>query len=132
MRRGKHGKDGNISKALLIGAIAAIVASILLLVLFSVFMMIQNMPSGGGFYISFVIICLSAFCGGFMSAQIYRCKGLIIGALTGLVYMVLIALIGGAAGFAVNIFGTYLLKVLLAVIFGSIGGIVKINICRRC
>lgn len=132
MRRGKHDRGGNISKALLIGAITAIVASILLLVLFSVFMMIQNMPSGGGFYISFVIICLSAFCGGFIAAQIYRCKGLIIGALTGLVYMVLIALIGGAAGFAVNIFGTYLLKVLLAVVFGGIGGIVKINIFRRC
>lgn len=132
MRRGKHDKNSNISKALLIGTITAIVASIILLVLFSVFMMIQNMPSGGGFYISFVIICLSAFCGGFMSAQIYRCKGLIIGALTGLVYMVLIALIGGAAGFAVNLFGTYLFKVLLAIVFGGIGGIVKINIFRRC
>ena len=131
MRKGKHGRDKNLSKALLIGAIASIVTSIFLLVLFSVFMMIQNMPSGGGFYISFVIICLSALCGGFMAAQIYRCKGLVTGALTGLVYMVLIALIGGAAGFAVNIFGTYLLKVILAVVFGGIGGIIKINIfCR--
>lgn len=131
MEKRKTDSSNNLVKALLIGAISAIVASILLLILFSVFMMIQRMPSGGGFYISFVIICLSAFCGGFIGAQIMRCKGMMTGALVGLVYIVLIALIGGAAGFLINVFGTYLLKVLLAVLFGGIGGVLKMNIRRR-
>ncbi len=131
MRKRKPDTNNNFIQALLIGAIAAMAASVVLLVLFSVFMMIQQVPTGGGFYISFVIICLAAFCGGFVGAQIMRCKGMMTGALVGLVYILLIALIGGAAGFVVNLFGTYLLKVLLSVVFGGIGGILKMNLCRR-
>jgi len=119
------------AKSLFIGALSSIAASIILLILFSVFMLIQQMPQNGGFYISFVIVCLAAMTGGFIGTGIMRCKGMFTGALVGLIYIVLIALIGAAAGFAVNIFGTFILKALLAVVFGGLGGIIKMNLRRR-
>lgn len=118
-------------KAILFGTITSILASILFLILFSVFMTIQRMPSDGGFYLSFVIISLAAFFGGFIGAQISGCRGLLTGGAVGLVYIFLVALIGGASGFAVNLFGTFLLKMLLSVFFGGMGGIIKINLRRR-
>ncbi len=121
----------NLGKATAMGAVSAIAASIVLLVLFSVFMTVQRMPSDGGFYMSFVIICLAALAGGFVGAGILRQKGLMVGGLVGFCYITMIALVGGAAGFAVNLFGTFLLKALLAVLFGGIGGILNINLHRR-
>lgn len=120
-----------LGKAMVIGAISSIAASILLLVLFSVFMTIQRMPSDGGFYLSFVIISLAAMFGGFVGARVIRQKGLLTGGLVGLTYITLIALIGGAAGFAVNLFGTFLLKMILSVLFGGIGGVLNINLSQR-
>ena len=131
MEKKTAGINKKTVKAILFGTIVSIAASILFLVLFSVFMTIQRMPSDGGFYLSFVIISLSAFFGGFFGAQINGCRGLLTGGLVGFVYILLVALIGGAAGFGVNLFGTFLLKALLSVFFGGMGGVVKINLRRR-
>lgn len=120
-----------LGKATAIGAISSIAASIVLLVLFSVFMTIQRMPSDGGFYLSFIIICLASLFGGFVGSRVTRQKGLLTGAVVGLSYITLIALVGGAAGFAVNLFGTFLIKMVLSVVFGAIGGVLNINLCHR-
>ena len=120
-----------LGKAVLVGTLMSIVSSVILLVLFSVFMMIQQMPSNGGFYISFVIVCLASMTGGFIGTGIMRCRGMFTGALIGSCYIILIALIGGAAGFMVNVFGTFILKVVLSIISGCIGGVLKMNLRRR-
>ena len=119
------------AKSVAFGTLTSVIASIILLVLFSVFMMIQQMPSDSGFYISFVIIGLSALAGGFTGVGVMKCRGMMTGSVIGFAYIMLIALIGGAAGFSVNVFGTFLLKAMLSVLFGGIGGILRTNIRRR-
>ncbi len=116
---------------ILTGVITAIVSSIILLVFFSVFMLMQNMPSSSGYFLSFIIVCIAALLGGFVTGRGVCAKGLVFGAVTGFLYVFIISLIGLVAGFAVNYFGTFLLKAIFATAFGGIGGILAMNIRKR-
>lgn len=113
------------------GIITAIVSSIILLIFFSVFMLMQNMPSSSGYFLSFIIVCIAALLGGFVCGRGVCSRGLLFGALTGFLYVFIISLIGLVAGFAINYLGTFLLKAIFATAFGGIGGILAMNIRRK-
>ena len=118
-------------KPIAMGVVVAVVSSIVLLILFSVFMLIQNLPRNSGYFLSFIIISLSTLFGGFACARLARQNGLILGSVVGALYILVVSLIGAAAGFALNLFGTFLIKALFSVGFGALGGILAMNIRRK-
>ena len=118
----------NYFKPVITGTVTSIVSSVALLVIFSVFMLLQNMPRNSGFFLSFIVISLASMIGGFVCVRMARCKGMILGAVVGFIFIFIISMVGVIAGFSVNFLGSFMLKALLAVAFGAIGGIIATNI----
>jgi putative membrane protein (TIGR04086 family) len=114
----------------LIGILGAFIASVLLLIVFAIVMSVKDMPSSIILPFACISVSVGAFCGGFVASRLYRSHGLIVGAVTGLVFYLILYLIGimmRQAGLNTSM----LLKLILSTVFGALGGVTGVNFRRR-
>lgn len=116
--------------SVLIGMLCGILLSILLLVVFSVLMVLRDMPASAVQLFAFIAIAGGGFGGGLFAGRLLGQKGLILGAATGFFYLLLLFFSGVLMGHGV-LGGMMLAKLLVSVLAGMIGGVAGVNTQRR-
>jgi len=122
----EHSKIGLFIKPVIFGIIGGLIISILLLGIISFVFTMQDIPQSAVILFAFFSVCGGAFMGGFFASHKYKNKGLMIGALTGLLFF-LILYITGVVMNQINVGSLAVLKLVLSVVFGAIGGVVGVN-----
>ena len=110
-------------KASGIGAAVSHIASLLFTVVFALIISAGDIKDSVIKAISFVILCISAFLGGFLAAKILKCKALFAGLSSGGIYYLTLAVLSAA----INSHGfskMFLIKLALTAVFSALGGIV--------
>ena len=120
----------NAALSVLLGVLFGVVLSVLLLVLFSVLMVARGLPTGATMPLAYIALAGGGFCGGLVSGRALRRRGLIAGALTGLLYALLLLLCGALLGQAA-FGGSMLLKLGVCAAAGGVGGILGCNMRAR-
>ena len=110
----------------LFGVLCAIVTSVLSLGLFSLVFSSRNVPQAAVMPIACVSIAIGAFAGGFAAARLLKSKGMLMGAVTGFLLFILLY-VTGAAMHQINQGTLAFLKLVLALLAGSVGGIAGVN-----
>lgn len=116
--------------SVLFGVVGALLVSLLLLSAFSILMTVRDLPSVVILLLACVSIAGGAFVGGMVAARLIRNRGLLIGAITGLAFFLILYLTGlimHQAGMDVWL----LVKVAVALLTGGIGGITGVNMRKR-
>ncbi|CDZ24197.1 hypothetical protein CCDG5_1080 [[Clostridium] cellulosi] len=119
----------NISRAaanFLTGLIVGIITSIILLLIFSFIMTVRDIPEGVVPTLSAISVSIGSIVGGFVSAKMFGKSGLIVGALIGLV-LFLIMMLAGAAVQGNGAKVSALIKAVVSLVSGGIGGVVGVN-----
>ncbi|MFT9055294.1 MAG: TIGR04086 family membrane protein [Ethanoligenens sp.] len=116
--------------SVLIGMLGGVLFSILLLVVFSILMVLRDMPAGVVQPFAFIAIAGGGFGGGLFAGRLFGRKGLMLGAATGLFYLLLLFISGAFLGQAA-LDGMMLAKLPVSVLAGIIGGIVGVNTRHR-
>lgn len=124
------GAAGRVIMPLLFGIVAGFIVSILLLCLLSMILAVKDVPHASIVPLSFVAYAGGAFTGGFLAARLYRSKGMLLGAFSGLVFF-LVLYITGAALHELGIGTLALVKLILSILCGCVGGIAAVNIRRK-
>jgi putative membrane protein (TIGR04086 family) len=114
----------------LFGILGAFIVSVLLLAVFSAIMAARDVPSSMIMPFACVSISLGSLCGGFMASRLYRSHGFLLGLVTGLLFYVILYMIGAIMHQA-DLNALLLLKIILSVLFGAVGGIIGVNFKRR-
>lgn len=122
----EHSKFGLFLKPVIFGIIGGFIVSILLLGIISFVFTVQDIPQSAVQPFTCFSICGGAFIGGFIASHLYKNKGLMLGALTGLLFF-LILYITGLFMNQINLGTLALLKLVLSVVFGATGGVFGVN-----
>lgn len=120
----------NIIKPLIIGFIISIVVSFLAIIIFAVTATNIDISDDGLTVMSIISMINGAFAGGFVSAKVLKEKGLIIGAINGLLFFFIMTLIS----FIVSrepMSSISLIKILSFTIASMLGGIFGVNIKHK-
>ena len=120
----------NIIKPLIIGFIISIVVSFLAIIIFAVTATNIDISDEGLTVMSIISMIIGAFAGGFVSAKVLKEKGLIIGAINGLLFFFIMTLIS----FIVSrepMSSISLIKILSFTIASMLGGIFGVNIKHK-
>ena len=120
----------NIIKPLIIGFIISIVVSFLAIIIFAVTATNIDISDEGLTVMSIISMINGAFAGGFVSAKVLKEKGLIIGAINGLLFFFIMTLIS----FIVSrepMSSISLIKILSFTIASMLGGIFGVNIKHK-
>ncbi|MDR3644047.1 MAG: TIGR04086 family membrane protein [Clostridia bacterium] len=115
---------------LLCGIIAAFIVSIIVLALLSMVFTMRDMPQTSVIPLSYVAYGLGALAGGLLTARLYGNRGLVSGALTGLLFFIVIY-ITGAAMHNLGAGGLAFVKLALSIFSGGLGGIIGVNAGRK-
>lgn len=107
-----------------------LIVSILLLALFSLIFTVQDLPQGAVVPLACISIAGGSLVGGFLAARTYGNKGLAFGAITGLLFFVVLYVIGIIMR-QIGIGPEAFLKLIISVTAGCIGGITGVNTGRR-
>jgi putative membrane protein (TIGR04086 family) len=128
----KQEQSGFVSfvKPVAFGIIGGLIISILLLSLISFVFTVQNIPQSAVIPFACFSICGGAFTGGFFASHKYKNKGLVLGALTGLLFFLILYIVGVFMN-EINSGALAMLKLVLSVVFGSFGGIVGVNTLHK-
>lgn len=116
-------------RALLYGAVFGILIMLALTVLFSILMVSNDMSQSILVVLSGIACSLGAFSAGFAAAKKFKSRGFLIGALSALLIFLLILALGLILSNPITLNAA--IKLILVVLFGSIGGIMGINIKKR-
>ena len=117
-------------RPILIGACVGAVCCLLVLLLLAAVLAATDVPKAAITPLAVVAAAVGAFIGGIVAARMAREKGLLLGAACGLVLFLLVLI----AGFAVlkDIRGSYaVIKLLVLIACGSVGGILGVNARKR-
>lgn len=120
-----------MAKAIIFGTvIGAIVCTVMLLTVSFIFVKMQSVPEIAVIPAAIFIVCTGAFVGGYFSARIKKSMGMAVGALSGLLMFVVLLLIGLL--FSGDSFGLIsLLRMILMIVSGAIGGVLGVNKRKR-
>lgn len=116
--------------SVLIGMLCGTLFSLLLLVVFSILMVLLDMPSRAVQLFAFVSIAGGGFGGGIFAGRLFGQKGLALGVATGFFYLILLAFSGILMGHAI-LGGMIFAKLLVSILAGMIGGILGVNTQHR-
>lgn len=116
--------------SVLFGVVGALLVSLLLLSLFSILMTVRDLPAVVIVLLACVSIAGGAFVGGMVAARLIRNRGLMIGAITGLAFFLILYLTGLIMHQA-GMDAWLLVKVAIAVLTGGIGGITGVNMRKH-
>lgn len=119
-----------ISVPILSGIIAGIIASMVLLLIFSAVMITRDIPESIVPTLSAVSISIGSIAGGFVSAKFFGKAGLVIGAASGFILFVIMLLAGIAVHGELIAIPT-IIKMIVAVVSGGIGGVIGVNSGKR-
>lgn len=123
----------NLEKFLIsifVGTGIGIISSVILIFLLAAALSIGNVPAMLFSPLTVIILALGGFTGGFASSRISKEKGIFCGAASGTVYFLLVYISG--AFFEYSGFGTAaLIKAIMIIISGSLGGIIGVNYIKR-
>lgn len=117
-------------KPLVFGFIASAITSILVIVVGAIAATNLTISDDGILIIALVSMSIGAFFGGLISAKLLKEKGLLIGALNGLVFFFITTIIS----FTVNMESMTiisLIKLILFVICSMIGGVIGVNTSKK-
>jgi putative membrane protein (TIGR04086 family) len=117
-------------KPALSGILCAFIVSVFLLAVFSVLMAAKDMPSVIVLPFACISISIGALCGGFLASRLNNSRGLFLGVVTGLLFMIILY-IAGAIMHQADLNMLLFLKIVLAAFFGAVGGITGVNLRRR-
>lgn len=119
-----------IVKAVAVGTLAG-AAMLFLLVVLGVYIVLKlhTVPYGAIVPMVMVTACIGSFFGGYLGARISRQYGLPIGALCGTMIFILMVAAGALSGGTLA--ATTLLRFLLTVTAGALGGIAGVNRRKR-
>ena len=122
------GKDkGHIVKAVLIGVLCSVVLSVLLTCLFS--MMLKLMSGIPYEIIDYVMVAIEGFSvliGSYIACVIAKCKGLVIGTLSGAIALMIVFAVG--MSIAKNNIGLLtIIRSVVMLLCGIIGGVAGVN-----
>ncbi len=114
-------------KALLLGIIAGALITAVLLAVCAVILSKAGFLPTDYLWIAIALILFSgSFCGGYVSARIYRAKGLLLGIIAGLTLFLILTLSGAASSAGkISVFSLY--KALALTAGGAVGGIIGVN-----
>ena len=121
---------GRFIRPLLIGVAVGILVCTLLLLLMAAVIQRVDVPRGAALPLAVVAAAVGAFAGGLTAALISRQRGLLLGAISGLVLFLLV-LLAGLARYAAVDGPTALLKAVVLVVAGAVGGVLGVNRRRR-
>ncbi len=117
-------------RPLLVGAAVAAVTGIVLLLGLAALMAALALPQTASVPLALAVIALASGIGGFVTARLTRERGLWYGAGQGLLFFVVLAVVGIAA--SADVFGVGMLwRLALAVGLGALGGVLGVNLRRR-
>jgi putative membrane protein (TIGR04086 family) len=122
----EHSKMGLFIKPVILGIIGGFIISILLLGIISFVFTVQDIPQSAILPFAFFSVCGGAFTGGFFASHLYKNKGLMLGALTGLLFFLILYIVGVFMN-QINVGSLAFLKLVLSVVFGAIGGVIGVN-----
>lgn len=131
----KAHKEGTVNvlqilRPVLWGTAFGALICLLLLFVMAAILTAQNVPQAAVTPMALVAAAIGAFLGGLIAARIAREKGLLIGALTGLLLFVILAIAGFI--FVRDAHGSSaILKAAIFLACGAVGGIVGVNLRRR-
>ncbi len=123
-------KFSKVAITLLAGMLIGLAASLIMLLIFSLVMTMRDVPQGIVPTLSAVSVALGSFAGGFTGAKLHKKSGLAIGAVTGFLMCLLLTLAGLAvqgAGMGASV----LIKLVISLAAGGIGGIIGVNSHKR-
>lgn len=113
-------------KAILIGTAAALAVTLALLcVICGVMTISSGVPYDILPYILLIADAGGAFCGAYCSAVINKSRGLILGLICGFILFVILFIAGSATGESIGLMT--LLRFIVLVVFGILGGIKGVN-----
>jgi putative membrane protein (TIGR04086 family) len=121
------GSGGRIVRAELIGLVAAFVASVLMLVLFSAVMATNQIPGAAITPLSCVSMGVGALFGGFFSGLIVGKKGLIAGAVNGTLLFLIMCLFGLMMK-QIDYSSLLPVKAAVCIILAALGGAAGVNL----
>ena len=117
-------------RASLLGFFCSAALCILCLILFAVILSKNEMSLSTVWVFSTITLVLSAFAGGFVSAWIFRCKGILFGAVNGFLTFLLLLIINFSTGGGI-VLSAAITKLITAVSASALGGIMGINLKFR-
>ena len=122
------GKNKSTATYVLKGTITSIVITIIMLLIFSIVLANANIGEETMVPIITTITAISIIVGSVVSTKNIEKKGLVIGAVTGLLYIITIYLFSSiiVENFAINLYSVILIGA--SVIAGMFGGIIGINL----
>lgn len=135
LRGGRLNKYADLKKmtftasliSLLIGASAGTAVSALLLSLCSLmFVKLGTVPTAAAPVITGVVGAVGAFCAGYMTVKLFKSRGLLMGALAGLMFF-LSVLLGAVISGGTNDPASLLPKLAVFLAAGSVGGVIRVN-----
>lgn len=116
-----------VLRAVIIGAVAgALICAALLAVFAFAFVSAENIPHDFLTAFMIAVTVVSSFLAGFITAKLTKQKGLLCGSISGVILFFLF-LIAGVAISATGAGNGVLLRLLLMVISGGIGGLLAVN-----
>lgn len=117
-----------LARPILVGLAVGVAAGAVLLLLAAAIMVWVQIPETFTVPIAFAAIAVSAAVGGFTAARMLRERGWLVGVAVGLLLFLVVTL----AGVGAPIHGSrLLLKLVLSVFGGALGGIAGVNVKRR-
>lgn len=126
----KYSKGVPVSwQSVALGAGVGVAATMLLIIAFAAVLASVDLPESSPVIIASVCIGLGALLGGFVSAKRNGHSGLLCGLLCGAVVFLLFAFVALIIGSDIGI--TFIIRLLVALLFGGIGGIMGINLRRK-
>ena len=126
----ERNKFAALALPVILGIIVGLLISVILLAISALIFTIQDIPQTAVFIFSCFTLCAGAFFGSFFAARFYRNRGLAVGALTGLLFFLIIYLTGVIMS-QINIGSLAFLKLAICVICGCFGGIIGVNTAKR-
>lgn len=117
-------------KHFLFGVLFGVGVSVVFLSLSALLMSVTDLPEWLLPVLAYAAVCLGAFAAGFFTVCRRKTNGLLNGALAGLFFFILQALIGIALGSENPLSASLLVFLLLDVVFAAVGGIVSVNVRR--
>ena len=111
--------------------VLAYIITLVLFVLYSFVLTFTSVPESSIPLFTFVTGMISVFIGSSMAVIKIKEKGMVNGALVGLIYILILYLLSSifSTGFGVN--GYAFSMILFNVIIGMIGGIIGVNMCKE-
>lgn len=117
-------------RPVLVGGAIGVLCCTLLLLLMALIVQTVDVPRGAAMPLAIAAAAVGAFAAGLTAALISRRKGLVLGAASGLVLFLAILMAGFARYTAVD-GGTAMLKLLVLMAAGGLGGVLGVNRRRR-